>query len=88
MSDEANRRAHLERFAELGAKHAFRRRRGVAFEGWIVDVETDAFRVCWAPSPFDAGHDVHEWISFGDILSSSLAYWDDTIGQWIDYPGA
>jgi hypothetical protein len=35
VADEASPRAHWERFAGLGEKHAFRLRTGTDFLGWV-----------------------------------------------------
>jgi len=81
----ASIRLLFERFAETGAKHAFRLRSGQEFLGWVLDVGEEAALVSWAPSPFYAqatGTDEtappDEWIPFTDIVPSSLSYWDDT----------
>ncbi len=85
-------RTHLERFANLGERHAFRLRSGGPFLGWVLEVGADAVLVLWAPSPFDeppSGTDdaapEETWISFDELVPGSLSYWDDQARVWTDF---
>jgi hypothetical protein len=95
MSNESEVRQRFEQFSETGETHAFRFRSGQNFQGWVIEVGEEAILVMWAPSPFYAqatGSDEmsppDEWVKFSDIEPSSLSYWDDTAGLWIDYSDA
>lgn len=85
-------RAALERFCDLGDKHAFELRNGTSFLGWAVEVSGDALLVSWAPTPLyaqatgtDAWAPPDQWIPFADIDLGSLAYWDPTTRGWVDF---
>ena len=93
MEELLSTRLRYERFAEVGAKHAFRLRSGREFLGWVVEIREDAVLVSWAPSPFYAQASgtadmspPNEWVLFADIEPSSLNYWDDEKRRWIEFP--
>lgn len=84
-------RIYLKCLIENGAQITFRISDGRKFVGWVPEVGESAVFVVWVPSPFyaqatgtDEWASPDEWVPLADIDISSIRFWSEEAGAWID----